>query len=162
MQLSTNFNLNEFIKSAGLVITPTQQQIFCLSLLAQNVLQPIRNKFGNTVITSGLRNEKSHKSLISKGYPASTTSDHFAWSKENPIGTGAADIVCPNAEMFLVFEWIQSNIFNNIGQVIYYPDKGFIHVSNRFSNIFCMPDPRKEETRALIYRNGKFVPIKVK
>lgn len=160
MKLSKNFSLSEFTKSAGIVITPTPEQIYCLKALANNILQPVRDRFGNTTITSGLRNDQSYNALVAQGYPASKTSDHFAWSKENPIGTGAADIVCGSAVMFGVFKWVQTNIMDKVGQVIYYPDKGFVHVSNRFSKIFCMPDPRREDTRIMIYKNGKFVPYK--
>ena len=160
MKLSKNFSLDEFVICMGIVIDATPEQIFCLSVLCEKILQPIRDKFGSIKITSGLRNTISSELMIGKGYNASKTSDHLAWGIWNPRGTGAADFTCSN-NMRDVFHWIQLNIINQIGQVIYYPDKNFIHVSNKFSNIFCMPDTRLETTRIMIYKNGKFIPYQL-
>jgi len=161
MKLSKNFSLDEFVLCAGVVVDATPEQLFCLNILCNNILQPIRDKFGPMRITSGLRNQICNELLISKGYPASKTSDHLAWCTANPKGTGAADFTC-SSKTLDVFHWIQLNIMNQIGQVIYYSDKDFIHVSNRFSNIFRMPDTRLETTRILIHKNGKFIPYKIK
>jgi uncharacterized protein YcbK (DUF882 family) len=161
MKLTKNFELEEFLKSAGIIIEPTNEQIFCMQTLCTNVLQPIRDIMGPVVVTSGLRNVKTTSALIKQGYPASTSSDHYAWSEGNPKATGAADFYCLRKDTLGVFDWIIHSIMDSVGQVIYYPDKNFIHVSNRFSKIFCMADTRKEETRIMIYKNGNFVPYKV-
>ena len=156
MKLTHDFHLSEFTTSAGIVITPTEEQIFCIHTLAKDILQPIRDRWGRLTITSGLRNIKSYKELIRQGYPASKTSDHFAWCKAKPTGTGAADFTVYVYNLKNVFDWVIDNLYYKCGQIIYYPNKHIIHVSNRFDKIFKMPDPRDDERRLLIYENGSF------
>lgn len=158
MNLSKNFKLSELTRSGDGNITPTYEQLHCLKLLVNNILQPIRDKFGPVSITSGLRDKETYDRLISKGYPASRTSDHFAWSTVNPKGTGAADITLPGTDLNLVFHWIIDNLDSNIRQVIHYPDKYFIHVSNAFKNIFTCDDPMHSINKILVYRDGIFTP----
>jgi len=158
MKLSKNFYLNEFTVSAGMNIIATKEQIFCLKVLCRDVLQPIRNKFGPVIVTSGLRNMESYRKLKQQGYPASLTSDHFAWSDANPRGTGAADLHCPSADIMDVFNFVQEYLYYEIGQVIYYPGKNIIHVSNRFNKIFAMPDGREDSRRVMVYQDGNFNP----
>jgi len=157
MQLTHNFSLNEFTISAGLTITPSDEQIFCLDKLCKNILQKIRDKFGPIKVTSGLRNEESYNKLIQQGYPASKSSDHFAWSTINPIGTGAADIVIPGTSALKVFRWIIDNLYCRCGQIIYYEDKNFIHVSNHFNEIFNKPETRPETRNVMISKNGRLL-----
>ena len=159
MKLTKNFNLKEFTKSAGITIIPTDEQIFCIKTLCLNLLQPIRDKFGTVTISSGLRNKESNDMLIKQGYQASFTSDHLAWCTANPKGTGAADFYCKGISLPVVFQWAQDNLINNIGQIIYYPDKGFIHISNSWESIFKCPILVKKE-KVLINKNGKFIPYK--
>ena len=58
MQLSENFFLAEFVRSdtalrRGIDNTPDIQQIMNLKFLCENILQPLRDKFGPIVISSG-------------------------------------------------------------------------------------------------------------
>ena len=55
MKLSKNFSVKEFTTSAGMVIVPTDEQIFCLRTLCNNLLQPIRDEFGPFIVSSGFR-----------------------------------------------------------------------------------------------------------
>ena len=158
MQLTQNFKLDEFTVSAGLIIQPSEEQIFCIDKLCKNVLQKIRDKFGPIKVTSGLRNEESYKKLLSQGYPASKTSDHFAWSTINPTGTGAADIVIPGVDTLKVFHWIIDNLYCRCGQIIYYEDKNFIHVSNHLNEIFIKLELRPESRTVMTSRNGRLLP----
>jgi hypothetical protein len=158
MQLTHNFNLDEFTVSAGLTITPSDEQIFCIDKLCRNILQKVRDKFGSIKVTSGLRNEESYKKLVEQGYPASKTSDHFAWSTINPIGTGAADIVIPGEDTLKVFHWMIDTLYSRCGQIIYYEDNNFIHVSNNFNEIFMKPETRPETRNVMTSRNGRFFP----
>lgn len=153
-QLSRNFHISEFLESAGIVIKPTPQQHFCLYVLCQRVLQPIRNQFGSVKITSGLRNKESYDKLIEKGYPASKTSDHFAWCDMNPKGSGAADFYCPSQDMEDVFHWILKNLYHECRQIIYYPDMNIVHVSNHYNHIFKMEDNINSSRRIMIKRKG--------
>lgn len=158
MKLSDSFSLSELTASsyaAGGFVKPNDKQIFCLKKLCENLLQPIRNQFGLVRITSGLRDMEVYHGLIKAKLPASKTSDHFAWSEANPYGTGAADFYCPNADLDKVYKWIKSELNDKIGQLIIYPSKGFIHVSNSWSEIFSMPDPGTK-VKYLVYSNGKF------
>ena len=50
-KLSQNFSLSELTKSQtaerkGIINSPNADEIYNLRLLAENILQPIRNKFG--------------------------------------------------------------------------------------------------------------------
>lgn len=163
-RLSENFWLSEFTRSADINIVPTDQQKYCLNILANEILQPIRDKFGPVVITSGLRNKDSYEKLLEEGYPASKMSDHFAWSSINPKGTGAADFYCSDKNMMLcagggsmgyVFDWIITNLYYKCRQMIFYPDMNVIHVSNHFNSIFKMSDTIAKENKVLIKRKGQ-------
>lgn len=160
MRLSKNFCLKEFTKSAGIRLVATPEQIFCLNVLCKNILQSIRDEFGGIRITSGLRNERSYELLRARGYPASKTSDHFAWSSAHPPATGAADIVPLNADIEDVFYWSIDNLKPATKQIIYYPDKNIIHVSNAHELIFKMPIDYPQERRVMIFEDGEFKPYK--
>ena len=60
MQLSQNFTLAELTKSQtaerrGIKNVPDAEAITNLKLLAENILQPIRNEFGSFIVSSGYR-----------------------------------------------------------------------------------------------------------
>jgi len=60
MELSRNFTLYEICKSQvaerrGIRNDPTADDIYNLKALAENILQPIRNKYGPFVVSSGFR-----------------------------------------------------------------------------------------------------------
>lgn len=154
-KLSKDFKIKEFVNSAGIIVTPTEEQKFCLYVLANNILQPIRDKFGLITITSGLRTKESYQKLLCAGYPASEKSDHFAWSSINPTGTGAADFTCPDVIMFDIFHWVISNLYMQCRQIIYYPDMSIVHVSNNFNNIFKSEDNISNDNRVLIKTKDK-------
>lgn len=158
--LTRSFYLHEFTKSAGITIKPTAEQYYCIKILCENLLQPIRNRFGEVQITSGLRNWESYNRLIKKGFPASVTSDHFGWSRVNPTGTGAADFWCPQSSSLLgIFHWCIINLNNKFRQVIYYPDMGVIHISNAFKCIFTMEDNIQDNRKVMIkHSNSGFEP----
>lgn len=161
-KLSKNFNLSEFTTSAGLTIKCSDQQEFCLQTLCFEILQPIRDQFGSVKITSGLRSEESYKKLIAQGYPASKTSDHFAWCTINPKGTGAADFYCPQKNTKEVFHWVIKNLYDKCRQIIYYPDMNVIHVANNFNLIFKAKDDISNERRVMIKSAGEtFKPYPV-
>jgi zinc D-Ala-D-Ala carboxypeptidase len=76
MKLSANFSLNELTKSDtatrhDIDNTPTMQVIENLQDLVDNVLQPLREKFGPVVVTSGYRSP-----AVNTKIGGSTTSDH--------------------------------------------------------------------------------------
>ena len=121
MQVSKNFWLNEFKVSRGYPIVAreivfTPEQVNRIALLAQSVLQPIRDRFGRVSITSGYRNQELNK--LVKG---SATSDH--------LQAVAADIFLGQKPIdFEVFNWIvEQNL--PYRQVIAYHDRNIVHVS---------------------------------
>jgi len=158
MKLTKNFSLEEFTTAAGIIIKPTKEQIYCIEVLCQGVLQPIRNRFGPVKVTSGLRDEETYKILRQRGDPVSRTSDHFAWGDVNPRGTGAADIALYRTNIHSVFDWVIDNLDDHFRQVIYYPNKNVIHVANSFSKIFTMPDSIQSQNRIMTYQHNTFVP----
>lgn len=63
MNLSKNFTLQELIKSdiairKGINNNPNAEQIEKLKLLCENILQPVRDRFGPVQITSGYRSSE--------------------------------------------------------------------------------------------------------
>lgn len=157
MQLTKSFKIDEFTKSAGIIINPTDEQIHCIQILCDEILQPIRNIFGKVQVNAGLRTTKTTEKLIKQGYAASQTSDHIAWSKDNPTGTGAADITLDH-DLQEVFDWIIDEKYHLCKQIIYYPSQKFIHVSNHYNLIFTQKDPTLEKNRVLISKNKKLIP----
>lgn len=102
MQLSKNFTLQEFTKSQtaqrlGIDNTPSAAEVERLKLLAQNVLQPVRNHFGPVIITSGYRCFKLNRAIGSK-----ESSDH--------VKGFAADFEVIGASNLEVAKWIEKNL----------------------------------------------------
>lgn len=68
MKLTTHFSLEEMIRS-GVAIsrridnTPTEEDIERMCLLCENVLEPIRRRFGVTRISSGYRSLELNKAV---------------------------------------------------------------------------------------------------
>ena len=76
MQLSKNFSLLELTKSQtaerkGINNAPNADQIFNLTALAENILQPIRNEWGSFIVSSGFRSVALCQEIGSK-----STSQH--------------------------------------------------------------------------------------
>ena len=76
MKLSANFSLSELTKSEtgtrnGISNTPSPLVIEKLQALTDNILQPLRDKFGPVIVTSGYRSPE-----INKAVGGSSTSHH--------------------------------------------------------------------------------------
>ena len=76
MQLSKNFTLTEFTKSQtalrqGIDNTPSDEHLEAAKVLFENVVQPVRDHFGPTVINSGYRGPD-----LNKAVGGSSTSQH--------------------------------------------------------------------------------------
>jgi len=90
MNLGKYFTLGELTQtSTGLVNPPNQDEIANLKLLVKNVLDPVREEFGDLIhIESGYRSP-----LVNRAVKGSTTSAHMKGM--------AADIKCSdNAKLF--------------------------------------------------------------
>tara|TARA_R100001460_G_scaffold10461_1_gene24807 strand:- start:27005 stop:27451 length:447 start_codon:yes stop_codon:yes gene_type:complete len=60
MNLSKNFSLAEMIKSQtaerkGIPNGPNDEHVYAMTLLAKNILQPVRDEFGSFIVSSGYR-----------------------------------------------------------------------------------------------------------
>ena len=125
MKLSKNFSLAEFTKSQtalrhDLDNTPNDEHLEAAKALFEQVVQPVRDRFGPTVINSGYRGPELNEKV-----GGSPTSQHC-------LGQ-AVDIECPGIANADIAEWISKN--TDYDQVIleFYtpgiPDSGWVHVS---------------------------------
>ena len=108
-----------------------------LKILASARLEMIRSFFNRPMaITSGFRCEK-----LNERVGGSKTSQHM-------IGD-AADFYIVTMEIKDVFEVIMKRLSNfRWGQLIYYPEHGFIHISNIGAG--------KNKNQVLIYDDGEY------
>lgn len=125
MKLSKNFTMAEFTKSQtaerkGIDNTPEGEHLEAAKALFENVVQPIRDQFGPTVINSGYRSPE-----LNAAVGGSATSQHCKGQ--------AADIEVPGVANAELANWIVDNL--DFDQVIleFYtpgiPDSGWVHVS---------------------------------
>jgi hypothetical protein len=128
MKLSANFSLAELTKTNVRQFdnTPSMQVIDNLQLLVDNVLQPIRNKFGPVTVTSGYRSPE-----VNKAIGGSATSDHcFGF---------AADFEVAGVDNKELARWVADNLkFKQLILEFYtkgVPDSGWVHVSYDKTNL---------------------------
>ena len=150
MRLSKNFTLSEFTKSQtalrqGIDNTPDGEHLEAAKELFENVVQPVRDNFGVTVINSGYRGPK-----LNEAVGGSSRSQHCKGQ--------AVDIECPGTSNYEVAKWIEDNLdFDQLILEFYtpgIPDSGWVHVSyktedNRKSILTAM----KEEGKT-VYKTG--------
>ena len=139
MRLSANFTLAEFTKSQtatrkGLDNTPGDEHLENAKALFENVVQPVRDNFGVTVINSGYRGP-----ALNEAVGGSNKSQHC---------TGNYDVA----------KWIEDNCdFDQLILEFYtpgIPDSGWVHVSyksegNRKSVLTAM-----KENGKTVYKPG--------
>ena len=144
------FTLAEFTKSQtalrkGLDNTPGPEHLNAARELFAKVVQPIRDKFGPTVINSGYRGKK-----LNKAVGGSSKSQHCKGE--------AVDIECPGTGNYDVSKWIEENLdFDQLILEFYtpgIPDSGWVHVSyksegNRKSVLTAM-----KENGKTVYKPG--------
>ena len=150
MNLTTNFSLNELTKSEvalrmDLDNTPGEAEIASLRLLAEKVLQPIRDHFGKGVkCNSGFR-----ASAVNQATGGSSTSDHCKGQ--------AADIEIPGVANADLAQWIMDNLDYTQLILEFYtpgiPDSGWVHVSYDPNNL------KKQELTAMkVAGKTQYVP----
>jgi len=120
----TNFQYKEFIKSntalrKGITNIPNDTQWGSIETLTNNVLQPVREKFGRMRITSGFR---SPELCVAIG--SSRSSNHCRGE--------AADFepLRNNVSLYHVLAWVYRNLEFRELIAEYFPD-GWIHVAYR-------------------------------
>ena len=146
VRLSKNFTLQEFTKSQtaewrGIDNTPVEGHLENAKALFENVVQPVRDNFGVTVINSGYRSGDLNYAI-----GGSNTSQHCKGQ--------AVDIECPGTPNYDVAKWIEENLeFDQLILEFYtpgIPDSGWVHVS------YNSEENRKSVLTAL-KENGKTV-----
>jgi hypothetical protein len=125
MRLSKNFTLAEFTKSQtatrrGIDNTPEGEHMEAAKELFENVVQPVRDQFGVTVINSGYRGPE-----LNEAVGGSSNSQHCKGE--------AVDIECPGTANYELAKWIEDNLdFDQLILEFYtpgIPDSGWVHVS---------------------------------
>jgi hypothetical protein len=147
MNLSPNFTLSEMTKSEtalrnNLDNTPGETEIANLTVLAEKVLQPVRDHYGKGVkVNSGFRHPN-----VNAAVGGSKTSDHCQGQ--------AADIEIPGVPNHELAEWIKNNLEYTQLILEFYtrgvPDSGWVHVSYVASNL-------KKQDLTATKENGKTV-----
>ena len=144
VRLSENFTLTEYTKSQtaerkGIDNTPGEVHLERAKALFENVVQPVRDNFGVTVINSGYRGPDLNYAI-----GGSNTSQHCKGE--------AVDIECPGTANYEVAKWIEDNLdFDQLILEFYkpgIPDSGWVHVSykeegNRKSVLTAMKEDGK-------------------
>ena len=125
MQLSKNFTMTEFTKSQtaerkGIDNTPQGEHLDAARALFENVVQPVRDFFGPTLINSGYRSPE-----LNEAVGGSSRSQHCKGE--------AVDIEVPRVPNAELAEWIRDNLeFDQLILEFYtpgIPDSGWVHVS---------------------------------
>ena len=149
VRLSQNFTLQEYIKSQtalrqGIDNMPNEQHLEKAKLLFENVVQPVRDNFGVTVINSGYRGPE-----LNEAVGGSDKSQHCKGE--------AVDIEWPGVPNYDVAKWIHDNLdFDQLILEFYtpgIPDSGWVHVSykedaNRKSVLTAMKEDGKTVYKA--------------
>jgi hypothetical protein len=150
-QLTANFSLEELVKSEtalrkGLPNVPNEEQVGALRVLAENVLQPVREAFKKGVkVNSGFRAPDVNASV-----GGSRTSDHCKGQ--------AADIEIPGVANGDLAEWIKQNMkFTQLILEFYtpgIPDSGWVHVSYDSANLKCECLTATKQDGKTVYLKG--------
>lgn len=150
-QLTANFNLDELVKSeAALRLNipnrPSKTAIANLTVLAEQVLQPIRNHFKQVVkINSGYRSP-----AVNEAIGGAANSDHMKGM--------AADIEIPGRSNAELAFWIRDNLkFTQVILEFYtpgVPNSGWVHVSYDSKNLKCECLTATRIRGRVVYRPG--------
>jgi uncharacterized protein YcbK (DUF882 family) len=150
MNLTKNFTLEELTKSEtalrqNIDNTPDATVTANLTLLAEKVLQPVREHYGKGVkVNSGYRSLAVNAAV--GGVQGAKPSDHTRGL--------AADIEIPGVPNHELAEWVAANLpFTQVILEFYtrgVPDSGWVHVSYD-------PADLKKQTLTAVKENGKTV-----
>lgn len=150
MQLSKNFTLAELCKSEVAIRrnidnTPSEKVKNNLQVLVDNVLQPLRDKFGPVTITSGYRSP-----AVNTAVGGSSVSDHC-------LGM-AADIEIVGVDNKKLAEHIRDNFkFTQLILEFYTegdPASGWVHVSYDKDDLKCNVLRAVKENGKTVYHKG--------
>ena len=147
MQLTSNFSLKELTVSdtatrLGLSNVPTDDVVANLKVLAENILQPVREHYGKSVkVNSGYRAPE-----VNAAVGGSKTSDHCKGQAADIEITGVAngDLAQYIADNFKFTQVILEFYTQGV------PDSGWVHVSYDPANLKC-------QTLTAVKKDGKTV-----
>jgi zinc D-Ala-D-Ala carboxypeptidase len=150
MRLSKNFTLSEFTKSQtalrlSIDNTPEGEHLEAAKELFEKVVQPVRDRFGVTVINSGYRGPE-----LNEAVGGSANSQHCKGQ--------AVDIECPGTSNYEVAKWIEDCLYFDQLILEFYtpgiPDSGWVHVSyNPEGNRRSVLTAAKEDGKT-VYHQG--------
>lgn len=151
MNLTKNFTLAEMTKSEaalrrGMDNTPGQAEIASLKLLAEKVLQPVRDHFARGV-------------KVNSGYRSSDVNAVVGGSKTSHHCHGmAADIEIPGLPNAQLAQWIADNLSYTQLILEFYtpgiPDSGWVHVAYDPANLKKQNLTATKQNGKIVYLNG--------
>jgi len=151
MNLTANFSLHEMTKSEtalrkGMPNEPTEDDIANLKLLAEKVLQPLRDHYGVGIkINSGYRSPD-----VNAAVGGSRTSDHCKGQ--------AADIEIAGIPNATLAQYIKDSLQYTQLILEFYtpgiPDSGWVHVSYDANNLKCQTLTATKKDGKTAYLNG--------
>jgi zinc D-Ala-D-Ala carboxypeptidase len=149
MKLSANFSLNELTKSEfatrnGISNTASPLVIEKLQALTDNILQPLRDKFGPVIVTSAYRSPE-----VNKAVGGSTTSHHcFGFAADFEV------LSMDNRELAL---YVRDSLTYTQLILEYYngdPDSGWVHCSYDAADLKCQTLTALRVNGRTQYTNG--------
>jgi hypothetical protein len=151
MNLTANFSLHELTKSdtalrLNIDNTPGPVETEYLKILAERVLQPIRDHFQKGVkVNSGFRSIETNQAT-----GGSSKSDH--------VKGQAADIEIPGVPNAELAQWIMDNLDYTQLILEFYtpgiPDSGWVHVSYDPDNLKNQELTATKQAGKTVYLNG--------
>jgi len=151
MNLTANFTLHELTKSEialrlNIDNTPGPVETEYLKILAERVLQPVRDHFGKGVkVNSGFRSLETNEAAR-----GSSKSDH--------VKGQAADIEIPGVPNAELAQWIMDNLDYTQLILEFYtpgiPDSGWVHVSYDPDNLKNQELTATKQAGKTVYLNG--------
>lgn len=142
--LSANFTIEEFERSQtairhGIPNRMTASDLDNARRLAERVLQPIRDQFGVTVVTSGYRSPE-----VNQRIGGARNSQHMTGQ--------AADIRVPGMSNYDLAVWIRANLdYDQLILEAYTPgevNSGWVHVS------YVGPEENRKENLTATFHSG--------
>ena len=150
MKLSANFSLSELTKSEtatrnGISNTPSDLVIEKLQDLVTNILQPLRDKFGTVIVTSGYRSTEANKSV-----GGSTTSHHcFGYAADfEVLGMDNKELAVYIRDNLTYTQLILEFYQDGIG------DSGWVHCSYDSADLKCQTLTARRVNGRTQYSNG--------
>ena len=151
MNLTENFSLHEMTKSEtalrkDMPNEPTEADIANLKLLAEKVLQPLRDHYGVGIkVNSGYRSPD-----VNAAVGGSRTSDHCKGQ--------AADIEIAGVPNATLAQYIKDSLQYTQLILEFYtpgvPDSGWVHVSYDSNNLKCQTLTAVKKDGKTVYLNG--------